>query len=336
MPCSPPASRAARASSALALRGVRAVHALRRLCGRRAVRRDRGRRRPRHAGGDHRLRAAGLDADDVAGDGIGDARLLRALRPRPDPVLAGHRAARVRGAHRDHRVIDHGDGGAAGRALHQRAGLARRRALARRLWRGARGRRDRGGAVGRADRRAVPHHRAEAHAACRADRRRGDRRHLRHRHADGGDPVLRHDLAARVPAVRSAGGGGARRSTAWSGGRRARSWATAPRSLPVVDRRLRRAGGVDRCVLRRGSASTPSPPPASRTAACSQRAARAFRAASPKQRAAAQGMDAAAPRPLAGVADADAAPLSAAAGAVAVAGVRHAAPTTSCCWCPCW
>ena len=53
------------------------------------VRRHRPRCRPRHAGGHHRLRAAGLVADDVAGDGIGDARILRALRPRSDPVVAG-------------------------------------------------------------------------------------------------------------------------------------------------------------------------------------------------------------------------------------------------------
>ena len=48
----------------------------------------------------HRLRAAVVVADDVAGDGIGDARLLCALRPRSHPVLAGLRAQSLRGAHR--------------------------------------------------------------------------------------------------------------------------------------------------------------------------------------------------------------------------------------------
>ena len=52
------------------------------------------------------MRAAVLVADDVAGDGIGDARLLCALRPRPDPLLAGRGAKGVRGAHRRHGALD--------------------------------------------------------------------------------------------------------------------------------------------------------------------------------------------------------------------------------------
>jgi hypothetical protein len=43
-------------------------------------------------GGDHRQPAAVVVADGVAGDGVGDARLLRALRPRSHPFVA--RAAR--------------------------------------------------------------------------------------------------------------------------------------------------------------------------------------------------------------------------------------------------
>ena len=54
-------------------------------------------------------------------------------------------AARVRGPHRDHRHFDHADGRADRGALHQRAGLARRRALALAptawCWRSARSRR---------------------------------------------------------------------------------------------------------------------------------------------------------------------------------------------------
>ena len=126
---------------ALALAGVRRLHASHRVLGRRPVRRHRGRRRSRHAGGHHRLRAAGLVADDVAGDGIGDARVLCPLRPRSDPVVAGGLAPGVRGADRHHGLLDGADGGAAGGALHQRAGLSRRRALACRLRRGDRGRR---------------------------------------------------------------------------------------------------------------------------------------------------------------------------------------------------
>ena len=82
------------------------------------------------------------------------------------------------------------------------------------------------GAVGRADRRAVPHHRAEADAACRADRRGHRRRHLRHRPAGRGDPVLRHAVVFHVPASPICWCRSCPRSTAWCGGRRARCWAT--------------------------------------------------------------------------------------------------------------
>ena len=59
-----------------------------------ALRRRRRRSRQGDAGRDHRQRAALLVADAVAGDGIGDARVLCALRPRPHPLLAGRRAQR--------------------------------------------------------------------------------------------------------------------------------------------------------------------------------------------------------------------------------------------------
>ena len=45
-------------------------------------------------------RAAVLAADDVAGDGVGDPRVLCALRSRPHPVVAGRGAPLVRGTHR--------------------------------------------------------------------------------------------------------------------------------------------------------------------------------------------------------------------------------------------
>ena len=78
-------------------------------------------------------------------------------------------------------------------------------ALARGLWRRDRGRRRRGGAVGRADGGAVSHHRAEADAARRADRRGDRRRHLRDRPADRRDPVLRHAVVFHLPEIGPAG-----------------------------------------------------------------------------------------------------------------------------------
>ena len=183
------------------------------------------------------------------------------------------------------------------------------------LWRGGRGRRGGGGAVGRADRGAVPHHRAEAHAARRADRRRHRRRRLRHRPAGRRDPVLRHAVAIS-PSCKSdlLVVARARRSRAWCGGRRARCWATSRALAAVLGAGAAAARRRDRAVLRRASASTPSPPPACRDGG--------VHAAPPAQRlpprlaarrAAPQGMDAAAARSLARLADADAASLSAAA-----------------------
>ena len=173
------------------------------------------------AGGHHRQRAARLVAVAVAGDGVGDARLLLALRSRPHSLLPGRRTEDLRGAHRRDGALGDPDGGAARRAADQRAGAARRRALARRLRRGRRDGCDGRGARGRAHRRAVPHHRAEAHAACRADRRRRDRGSVHHRPASGRDPVARHAVAHGVSGIRHAGRAGSRRSTASCGGRRA-------------------------------------------------------------------------------------------------------------------
>src|SRR5580704_18398941 len=78
---------------------------------------------------DRRARALWL-VDAVASDGAGDARLLRARRPRSDPLLPGPSLATFLRAHRgdggDYRVDVAGAGG----AVHQRSGLVRRDALA--------------------------------------------------------------------------------------------------------------------------------------------------------------------------------------------------------------
>ena len=67
----------------------------------------RRRRRIRHgdAGRRHRHAGAVVVAAAVAGDGVGDPRLLCALRSRSDPDLAGVGAQSVRGAHGPHRRL---------------------------------------------------------------------------------------------------------------------------------------------------------------------------------------------------------------------------------------
>ena len=177
-----------------------------------------------------------LLADAVAGDGIGDARLLHALRPRSPAVLPGAGAEDFRGADRDHRAVRHGDGGAARRSLHQRAGLRRRGALARGLRRRRRHGRDRGGARGRADHRAVPHHRPQAHAAGRPDRRSRDRRRLRHRPAACRDRFERYAVALRRARFRCRSSPSPRMPAASCGGRRAPCSATGPHSRPCSAR----------------------------------------------------------------------------------------------------
>ncbi len=93
---------------------------------------------------------------------------------------------------------------------------------------GARGSRP----VGRADCAAVPHHRAEAHAPCRADRRRHCRRDIRDRAAGRGHSVLRHAVLFHVPEVGRARILRARGGRAWCGGRPAPRSAILPRSRP--------------------------------------------------------------------------------------------------------
>ena len=217
--------------------------AFHRAGGGRQLRQHRAGHRPRHPRGHHRLRAARLVADDVAGDGAGHPRVLRPLRPRPDPVVADGLAPGVRGADRRDSGLDGDDGGAAGCSLHQRADLARRRAMAGRLRRGGRDRRSRGRDVGCAHGRAVPRHRTEADAACSPDRRRDRRRDLRHRAAGRRHPVVRHAVLFLVPEIGSAG-----RLRAGAGEFRLVARARGARRSPCARRR-----GLDgRAVARRG------------------------------------------------------------------------------------
>ena len=140
-------------------------------------------------------------ADAVAGDGSGDTRLLCARRSRTDPVVIGFRRAPFRGAHRRDGAEHRGDGAGLGGAGNQCAGLARRRALARGLWRRHRIGHGRGRDLGIADGRAVSRDRRQAHAARRANRRRGHWRQLCHRCAARRDPVGRHAVARRRVSV---------------------------------------------------------------------------------------------------------------------------------------
>ena len=191
--------------------------------------------------------------DGVAGDGIDDARLLRALRSRSHPGVAGRRAGIVRRAHRDRRADGGGDGAAARRAVHRHADLPRRLALARRLRRDRRHGRGGDRLRGRAHCGAVPRHRPAAHAARGAGRRRGDRRRVRHRPASRGDPLLRHIVAQRPAAIENGSGhdAGRRQPDVVAGARRARrrhgAGRRARRELFVAGRR-HRAG---RAALRR-------------------------------------------------------------------------------------
>ncbi len=278
----------------------------------------------------HRQRLPVLVGDAVAGDGIGDARLLCALRPRPDPLLAGAVAARLRRAHRRHRRRSPWRSWRcllAGPFINVLASPAARAgsppmacspplgAIAAGARRGA-------------DRRALPHDRAQAHAPRRADRRGGRRRRLRHRHpgrrrSSPTATLSRLDASSlRTASSRSAPG---LDSPLWLPARAAMGDLAA--LLPVVlPSALVAARARHRGLLR-----------PLRRARHRRRRRRPWRGARstgahgvpPRHRrggAAAQGMDAAAPRSLAAVADADADPLPAAAGAAALAQLRRRAP----------
>ncbi len=214
-------------------------------------------------GGDHGEPAAVLVADAVAGDGVGDPRLLRAIGSRSDPHLAGPGAEGLFRADRDDGALHRADGRAAGGAVHQCSGGARRAAVAGLLWgggcHGLRSRR----VGGRAHDRAVQDHRSEADPVRRADRGRGDRRSLRDRAAGGRNTVLRQLVAHRFPAI-----GRVRRARA---GHRQHRLLARPRRARRRDgarrraeRRPRPARHLDRDCSRRASAIMPSPPPAFR------------------------------------------------------------------------
>ena len=187
--------------------------------------------------------------------------VTRAFYARSDLDLILSSPVASRGCSRSHR--HHGgltlpDGGAAGRALHQHPGLARRATLVQRRWRGDRGRRLGRGTGGRTDGCAVPHHRPEADAARGADRRRHRRRHLRDRIADRRDSLLRHAVEFRIPEVRPAGVAGA--GDRERGVVAARGAGRHDRARCRVERR-HPAPQPSRCS-RRASATTPSPRPA--------------------------------------------------------------------------
>ena len=256
----------------------------------------------------------------VAGDGVGDARLLCALRPRSHPHLAGVGAQSLRRAHGAHR----GRLGRWSRCCWRRRSSTCWRCAAALRWLAAYGVVAAMGAVAtaaarRADHRAVPPDRRQAHAADRADRGGGDRRRLRHRPADRRHLLVRHAVALRRAAIANGCWRARPIRRAPCGGRRAPCWAISARSPASSASALPCSARRSRCS-RAASASTRWPRPASRSAWCASAAPRLPSVArSPGARAAAQGMDAAQARSLADVADADADPLSAAAGAVAVA-----------------
>ncbi len=177
------------------------------------------------AGRDHRHAAAVVVAVAVAGDGVGDARLLFPLRPRSHPHLAGQPAQSLLGAHRPHRRR----GRRAGDAAWRRPSSMCWRSIGGAHWLAAYAVVAAMGVLAAALAVAltVALFRligAPAHAAGGADRGRGDRRRLRHRVADRGDPVLWQPLALRAAAIELAGRTRARsrQCAVASGARRAR------------------------------------------------------------------------------------------------------------------
>ena len=165
-----------------------------------------------------------------------------------------------------------------------------------------------------------------AHPLGRADPRRHHRRRLCHRAADRRDPVLRHAVALRGADLRRRGGVSRPTvdSVVWwparAAARRRRGAAAAAGGEPRAARR--RDGDLLGRVRRHRDRSPPPMPRPSRQGTARQDVPRRLAAAG----AAAQGIRAAAPRSLAGVADPDAVAVSGAAGADVVAQLfRHPA-----------
>ena len=106
---------------------LRHLHACLRLLDGRHLCRCRSWFRHGRAGRNHRHAVAVVVAAVVAGHGVGDPRVLFALRSRSHPHVACLRAKSLRGAHGPDRHGRGGDCSAAGGAVHQRFGGARRR-----------------------------------------------------------------------------------------------------------------------------------------------------------------------------------------------------------------
>ena len=237
-----------------------------------------------------------------------------------DLILASPVAAQRLFAVRIATVGDFGrdDGDPARRAVHRYPDRARRLALDGRL----RADRGHGGCCGRARGRlhggAVPHHRSQAHAPRGASRRRGDRRRLRDRAASGGHSVLRHDLAGQRVAIE-------RRADARARSRQHCLVAGARRDgrLACAHRRARREFCAACCRHRAGLAALRRICHRGRRRRSGQRqsntAAERIQKNFAAPRLAPQGMDAAAARSVAGVADFHADALSDSARRAAVA-----------------
>ena len=125
--------------------------------------------------------------------------------------------------------------------------LARRRAMARRLWRSGRGFAGHHRPGGDVDHVAVPADRAPAHPARGPDRGCDRGRHVRHRPSDRGDVFRRYAVARVFSADPSLSCACAGPRTAWCGGPPAPRWATAcallglGRERPGLSRHHRRA-----------------------------------------------------------------------------------------------
>ena len=222
-------------------------------------------RRQSDAGRDHRERAAVVAPDDLAGDGIDDARFLFALRSRSHPWRRRPRRKRSSPCASSRwrcrwRML----------ALPLAAPFIDVLiALGGWRWLGAYGLIVAMGAAAtalavgltvalfRVDR-------AEAHAACRAGRRRGDRRRVCHRPASGGDPVLRQ--LSRVSVLQSQTRAGARA--------RCRQHV-----LVAGARRARRRRGAFRRARLESCACSPRPLRSSRRASANMRSPRRVPAA---------------------------------------------------------
>ena len=222
-----------------------------------------------------------------------------------DLILSSPAAARhaVRGAHRHDDAGDGADVALAGVALHQCAGGARRRALARRLPGGGRDQFHRHGVRGGGHHRAVHDAWTETDAPRRAGHGRGHRRRLRHRAAARGDPIARHPVADRASLLLRLGraGPGERQHSLLAGTGRGRRPHRARRRFRRQRAAARHGDRAVRAALRRLR-----PCRRQRCEGCdanSSSTSNGFRQATPRRALAAEGMAAAQARSVAGVAE---------------------------------